>query len=101
MLKKIVIGFGLFIAALLLVVGGLYAKGGQAEVLLWVVKIFLRVEHEPNREVTWTIPTSKPASPKASAASAGIKPPNVILIVADDLGYNDITLNGGGLAKEN
>ncbi len=99
MLKKIVIAFGLLFAALVLVVGGLYVKGGQAEVLLWVVKIFLRVEHEPNREVTWAIPTGKPASPQANAASAGIKPPNVILIVADDLGYNDITLNGGGLAK--
>ena len=43
MLKKIVIAFGLFISAFVLVVGGLYAKGGQAEVLLWVVKIFLRV----------------------------------------------------------
>ena len=96
MLKKIVVVFGLLISAFVLVVGGLYAKGGQAEVLLWVVKIFLRVEHEPNREVTWAMQTGKAASPEASQVS---KPPNVILIVADDLGYNDISLNGGGLAK--
>jgi len=83
MLKKIVIAFGLLISAFVLVVGGLYVKGGQAEVLLWVVKIFLRVEHEPNREVTWAIPTGKSAGPEASS---GAKPPNVILIVADDLG---------------
>ncbi|MFN5499587.1 MAG: hypothetical protein ACK48Q_08595, partial [Burkholderiales bacterium] len=96
MLKKIVIAFGLLISAFVLVVGGLYVKGGQAEILLWVVKIFIREEHAPNREVTWAIPAAKFAS---SEASSGTKPPNVILIVADDLGFNDISLNGGGLAK--
>ncbi len=96
MLKKIVIAFGLVIAAFALAVAALYAKGGQAEVLLWFVKVFVREEHAPNREVTWTIPSAKSTVPESSS---GVKPPNVILIVVDDLGYNDITLNGGGLAK--
>ena len=95
MLKKIAISLGFVLAALVLAVGGLYAKGGSAEVLLWVVKIFLRQEHAPNREVNWAIPTNLPAG---AETKSGAKPPNVILIVADDLGYNDITLNGGGLA---
>lgn len=41
----------------------------------------------PNHPVTWA---QGPA-----VAPAGARPPNVILILADDLGFNDITANGG------
>jgi hypothetical protein len=48
---------------------------------------------QPNREVIWQKGPDTPAKPPAE------RPPNVILIVADDLGYNDITISGAGVGN--
>lgn len=46
----------------------------------------------PNHAVAWAAGPATPATP------AAVRPPNVILILADDMGINDITTNGGGIA---
>lgn len=47
---------------------------------------------EPNHPVTWG------EGPATAAVPIEQRAPNVILILADDMGFNDITANGGGVA---
>jgi arylsulfatase A-like enzyme len=78
---------------LLAVVAILVAIAAAGAWLLWPVQILVmanRLAHPvaANRAVHWA---NGPARP-----SPGARPPNIILIVADDLGINDITAEGDG-----
>jgi arylsulfatase A-like enzyme len=84
---------------LVLGLAGFYALGGRTGLTLLTVKYILRKNYAPPHDVTWQAGPVAPAEAASSAASgAPRRAPNVVLIVADDLGFNDITHYGGGIA---
>ena len=82
------------IAALVVIITvGSLAWFKRTDILLGIVKYrFAATDVGPNRSIPWQ---KAPLAPNDD----GENPPNIILIVADDLGYNDISTFGGGLIE--
>ena len=87
MLKKILIA----IATLLVAIAGL-AWFNKKTVILFLVSHTGRVDVAPNQEIAWD------QGPEGRQADKLEGPPNIVFIVADDLGINDISTFGGGVA---
>lgn len=89
MLKKV----STSVVVLALVLGGV-AYMNAIPLMLALIKYKSANEYEvgPTRDIPWS------EGPAEADIVPSERPPNIILIVADDLGYNDISTFGGGVA---
>lgn len=80
-----------WLVGLIVVVGAALGIASQNRTAILSMVAHARLPHvEPNHPVTW--------AQGPSTVVEGGQPPNIVFILADDMGYNDITFHGGGVA---
>tara|TARA_R110001606_G_scaffold79008_1_gene182441 strand:+ start:3010 stop:4674 length:1665 start_codon:yes stop_codon:yes gene_type:complete len=87
MWKKLVLG-----ALAIVVVAGGVAFLNKKAIILYVATHTGRTDVAPNRAIDWD------QGPAVASETAAERPPNIIFILVDDLGINDLSTFGGGVA---
>ena len=87
-MKKILVALGI------LAIGAAVIWHNRVNLLVWGLPIFKEMTDPiaPNAPVTWQ------SGPVTASQPAEERPPNIVFILADDMGFNDVSLYNGGAA---
>lgn len=81
-----------WIGVVLVLVAGAWLAAERYAIYLPGLLSRIRDPIGPTRPVAWE------EGPATAALPPGRRPPDILVILADDLGYNDLDVNGGGVA---